>query len=328
MVQSCHKTILVFALECPFTLTGPYMALFFWIVRSRLVDYALTSLTVSLAVVIVAMHKLQTKLIYVPQFPAGSRKQVWRPSRFGFSLFEELFLQTSDGVKLHAYWIPCVAARPDSVPTILYLHANAGNMGHRLPIARRIADLVSVNILMLSYRGYGESEGEAEESGIQKDAQAALNHLLEERAQEIDVNRIVLFGQSLGGAVAIDLAARNQDKIAGLIVENTFRSLRTLVPHVMPWIGWARWLCHQRWESETRLREMLAGPLPATLFLSGGADELIPSSHMHHLFAIVAGTKEGRARAKLITFEKGTHNDTFLQPGYFEAISEFISSLS
>lgn len=303
------------------------MALFLWLVRSRFIDYALTLLTVGLVAGAIVVYKFQNKLIYVPHFPLGSRTEVWRPSKFGFPTFEEVFLHTLDGVKLHAFWMPCASADPRTIPTILYLHANAGNMGHRLPIARRIVDFTDANIMMISYRGYGESEGEPDETGIRKDAQAALNHLRTERKDEIDINRIIVYGQSIGGAVAIDLVARNQSKIAGLIVENTFRSLPQLIPHVMPWLGWARWLCHQRWESEARLKEILTGPLPLMLFLSGGADELIPPSHMHHLFAIVAGTKQGKLKAKLVTFDKGTHNDTFLQPGYFEAISDYIRSI-
>ena len=200
-------------------------------------------------------------------------------------------------------------------------------MGHRLPILRRITDLVEVNCFIVSYRGYGESEGTPAEAGIRKDAQAALDYLLGERRGEIDADRIVVYGQSIGGAVAIDLTARNQSKIAALVVENTFRSLPLLIPHVMPLLGWAAGLCHQRWESEERLREMLDAPLPKMLFLSGLADELIPSKHMAMLFATVTATEEGRQRARMETFEKGTHNDTCLQPGYFTAIADFIRSL-
>lgn len=207
------------------------------------------------------------------------------------------------------------------------VQANAGNMGHRLPILQRIAELLPANFLIISYRGYGESEGSPEEGGMRRDAQAALDYLLGARAKQIDAARVVVYGQSIGGAVAIDLTARNQSKIAGLIVENTFLSLPKLIPHVIPWLGWAAPLCHQRWDSESRLREMLAGTLPRILFLSGGHDELIPPAHMRSLFAIAAGTEEGRTKARLEIFEKGTHNDTCLQPGYFAAISAFLASL-
>ena len=246
------------------------MALFSWLFDSRLTDYALTSVTVGVIAIFAGVYALQNKLIYVPHFPPGSRKEVWRPSRFGFPAFEEVTLRSADGIQLHAFWIPSQSAKPAAMPTVIFFHANAGNMGHRLPILRRISDYVDVNFFVISYRGYGESEGSPEEVGIRKDAQAALDYLLAERKEELDVNKIVVYGQSIGGAVSIDLAARNQSKIAALIVENTFRSLRSLIPHVMPALGWASLLCHQRWESEERLREMLGAPLPKMLFLSGG----------------------------------------------------------
>lgn len=305
------------------------MALFSWLVSSKLSDYALTSMTVGVLAILGGLYVLQTKLIYVPDFPPGSRKDVWRPSRFGFQKFDEVTLVTSDGVRLHAYWIPSPRKASNSVPTVLFFHANAGNMGHRLPIVRRLADFANVNFFIISYRGYGESEGRAEEEGLKKDAQAALEYLLEERVEEIDAERIILYGQSIGGAVTIDLAARNQSKIAGFIVENTFLSLPRLIPHVMPILGWARSLCHQRWESEERLREMLGSPkLPRMLFLSGSRDELVPPSHVRGLYEIVAGSKHEEAESKAIIhfFEKGTHNDTCLQPGYFESVADFLNS--
>ena len=122
------------------------------------------------------------------------------------------------------------------------------------------------------------------------------------------------------------MVARNQSKIAGLIVENTFRSLPLLIPHVIPLLGWAAILCHQKWNSEERLKEMMNAPLPKMLFLSGLSDELIPPKHMETLFNIVTASKDGESKAKMETFEKGTHNDTCLQPGYFMAIADFIRS--
>lgn len=301
------------------------MALYLWITSYKWLDYGLTGISIVGLVIVVAIYHFQSKLIYVPHFPPGSRNEIWRPSKFGFDQYEEVTLASSDGVKLHCYWIPNQKGLPlKSVPTILFLHANAGNMGHRLPIAQRIADVVNVNVFMLSYRGYGKSEGEPEEKGIRKDAQCALEYLLE----KLGSAQIIVYGQSIGGAVALDLVARNQSKIAGVIIENTFLSLRKLIPHVVPLLGWASLLCHQRWESEERLMEMVnTPPLPKMLFLSGGSDELIPPQHMHQLFAITTLGRESEGRAKFVSFPTGTHNDTFLQAGYFEAITDFIKDL-
>ena len=109
-------------------------------------------------------------------------------------------------------------------------HGNAGNIGHRIPIAKILQDVVGCNVLMLEYRGYGYSTGTPDEAGLKIDAQTGLDYI-RERIETSDT-KIVVYGQSLGGAVAINLVAENQDRgdIAGLILENTFLSIRKLIP--------------------------------------------------------------------------------------------------
>ena len=96
------------------------MAIYGWFFDSRLADYAFSSVTVGGAAIIFALYFFQTKLIYLPDFPPGSRKEVWRPSRFGMDKFEEVYLTAADGVKLHCFWIPSLGGK--SVPTVLFLH--------------------------------------------------------------------------------------------------------------------------------------------------------------------------------------------------------------
>lgn len=114
--------------------------------------------------------------------------------------------------------------------TILMFHGNAGNIGHRVPIAKVLVETLGCNVLMLEYRGYGLSTGVPDESGLNIDSQTALDYI-RERPETRDTN-ILVYGQSLGGAVAINLVARNQKKgdIAGLILENTFLCIRKLIP--------------------------------------------------------------------------------------------------
>lgn len=109
-------------------------------------------------------------------------------------------------------------------------HGNAGNIGYRLPIGKILAEDIGCNVLMLQYRGYGLSTGTPNEKGINIDAQTGLDYI-RERA-ELRGTRIILYGQSLGGAVSIALAAKNlRDKdIAGIILENTFTSIRKMIP--------------------------------------------------------------------------------------------------
>lgn len=109
-------------------------------------------------------------------------------------------------------------------------HGNAGNIGHRVPIAKVLEENIGCNVLMLEYRGYGLSTGTPDEEGIEIDAQTALDYIRQQK--ETQGGKIIVFGQSLGGAVAIQLVARNQaaGDIAGMILENTFTSIREMIP--------------------------------------------------------------------------------------------------
>ena len=109
-------------------------------------------------------------------------------------------------------------------------HGNAGNIGHRVPIAKIIEEHSGSSVFMLEYRGYGLSTGTPDEAGIMIDAQTALDYVRQH--SDTKGNKIVVYGQSLGGAVAVQLVARNQDSgdVRGLILENTFTCMRKLIP--------------------------------------------------------------------------------------------------
>jgi pimeloyl-ACP methyl ester carboxylesterase len=114
-------------------------------------------------------------------------------------------------------------------------HGNAGNIGHRVPIAKMLQQSLSCNVFMLEYRGYGLSTGMPDEAGIMIDAQTGLDYI-KNRADLRD-STFVVYGQSLGGAVSIQLVAdeRNRGKVGGLILENTFTSMRKLIPRYVTW---------------------------------------------------------------------------------------------
>ncbi|CAG8563833.1 2016_t:CDS:2 [Ambispora gerdemannii] len=264
------------------------------------------------------LYTFQCELIYPANFPPGSRQQVAKPPEHGIYKYEDLTLTTKDNIKIRAYacrQVPEATARIS--PTILFLHANAGNMGHRLPTAKKFYTKLKCNVVLLSYRGYGLSEGKANEKGIQIDAECILDHI---RNDDVLKNtKIILYGQSVGGAVAIYLASRNQNDISGLIVENTFLSLPKVIPHVIPQIRHFTFLCHQIWPSETAIKQIVNTPM---LFLTGTKDELVPPAHMRQLYELT----ETRGRKVWKEFPNGTHNDTVLQPEYFETIGEFIEN--
>lgn len=172
---------------------------------------------------------MTSELIYPRAFPPDARTNVPRPSQFGLTDYEELFIKTPDGESLSAFYI-----RPDKQyarnVTVLMFHGNAGNIGYRLPIAKILTNELRCNVLMLQYRGYGLSTGDPNEKGLMIDAQTGLDYI--RNRSELRGTRIVIYGQSIGGAVAIGLAARNQKQgdIAGVVLENTFTSIRKLIP--------------------------------------------------------------------------------------------------
>ncbi|TFK34690.1 Alpha/Beta hydrolase protein [Crucibulum laeve] len=297
----------------------------------------------------------QNYLIYPSAYPPGSRIEVPSPSEYNVP-HVDLDLTTPDGIVLRCYLLPQrkrlardypEAARVEgddnsetedefiaSRPTVLMFHGNGGNHGHRIPLAKIFYMKMRCNVLMMSYRGYGKSDGSPSEKGLCTDAQTALDYLTSD--PNFSRTPIILYGQSIGGAVAIDLASKNPAKITALILENTFTSLPNLIPQALPLLGPVSFLCHQKWDSISKV------PLiPATtpiLMLSGLKDDLVPKEHMRALWEAVAKRgekktsggvdyKAGLERAKYMEFANGGHNDTCVQPGYWNAVAEFVASL-
>ena len=226
-----------------------------------------------------------------------------RPEQVGLT-GEDVFLETGDGVRIHAFWLPA----PGATRALLFLHGNAGNASHRLPNAAELVAL-GTSVLLLDYRGYGLSEGTPSEAGAYADARTGLRYLLEERG--FAANRVVVFGRSLGGAVAIDLV---QDRtIAGLILESTFTSVadmaRSILPPAAPFV-------RGRFDSEKKIARLRA-PL---LFFHGDRDEIVPHELGQRLFEVAPEPKAFE------TIVGAGHNDTTQVGGrpYFERIRRFL----
>jgi len=126
---------------------------------------------------------------------------------------------------------------------------------------------------MLEYRGYGLSTGNPHEAGLAIDAQTGLDYI--RSRDDLKGNKIVVYGQSLGGAVSLDLVAKNKGTadIKGLMLENTFLSIAKMIPKVMPAAKWLTPLCHEYWRSENIISQIVDIPI---LFLSGSKDEIVP----------------------------------------------------
>eukprot|EP00877_Chromochloris_zofingiensis_P001577 jgi/Chrzof1/1141/Cz01g42040.t1 len=139
-------------------------------------------------------------------------------------------------------------------------------MSHRLPFLRLIAQQLQVPIFAPSYRGYGQSEGSPSQPGIMQDAQAALDHVL--GRADVNSSRIVVMGRSLGGAVAIHLAASNPDKIKALVVENTFTCVEDMASQILPPLGVVigtnkplNFLVTNKWNSMKEVEKITAMPV-------------------------------------------------------------------
>jgi pimeloyl-ACP methyl ester carboxylesterase len=140
--------------------------------------------------------------------------------------YENIAVDSPDGVRCHAWLILQPEEVRKTAPTILYLHGNAGNIGMRLPLLHALFTKLAVNVMALDYRGYGRSKGTPSEAGLTLDATTALAYL--GTRADIDAEKVVIFGRSLGGAVGASVAATQSAKLAGLVLENTFISVAAL----------------------------------------------------------------------------------------------------
>lgn len=250
------------------------------------------------------LYVFQARYVYFPQLP--SRSVTDTPADIGLA-FEAVSLGTRDGETLAGWYIPAPAARG----ALLYLHGNGGHIGHRLDQIE-VFHRLGLDVLIIDYRGYGASSGRPSEDGTYLDALAAWNHLTQER--RIAPERIVVFGESLGGAIAAWLAARHTP--AGLILYASFSSVADLARALFPM--YPAWLVRYRYDTRAAL-DRVSCPL---LILHSPADEIIPFSHGQ---ALLAAAHEPKRLVEL----RGGHNDALLlsREIYAREIDAFLTSL-
>ncbi|XP_043502021.1 protein ABHD13 [Polistes fuscatus] len=268
---------------------------------------------------IVVLYHREDQLLYHPGSPTHSRSYVPAPSTYNLP-YESIYTRSGDGTMLHMFFIPQPEDRAKIAPTLLFLHGNAGNIGHRLHNVVGLYRNIQCNILMLEYRGYGLSQGSPSEEGLYMDARAGIDYLASK--PNINTNEIIVFGRSLGGAIAIDLATREENarRIWCLILENTFTS----IPDMAAFVGSKFFLYlplfiyKNKYLSNFKIRSMTV----PTLFISGLADTFVPPGMMQELY------KNCQSRCKkILPISGGTHNETWCQPGYYENICSFLNEL-
>ena len=270
--------------------------------------------------VVVGLLVFQDSLVYVPDVGEPALE----PEQLGFVAgysYEDVALATPDGERLPAMFFRAraVAAglrageplRTEAVrrtPALLWLHANAGTLVSRLPAVRDVVARAGCSVLIVDYRGYGASTGAPSEAGLRTDAETALRWL---RARaDVDAAQIVVFGRSIGGAVAVHLATApaTATLFGALVLENTFTTLpdlaRTLLPR--PLRPLARFSRNQ-WRSLDRL--CAHGVRVPTMFFAAVHDEMVPHAHMCALHAAARDHSDPalRPRIAIRKFLRGGH---------------------
>ncbi len=208
-----------------------------------------------------------------------------------FAPFTDFKVTTSDGVRLTGW----TTSLESDNPVLLYFCGNAGNLADRLTLLTLMASR-SCEVVAFNYRGTGESQGRATETGVNRDADAVYDYLTQERG--IPADRIVFWGHSIGGAVATELATRRP--CAGLILEATFRSARIMARRMMPLLPVGLFLSY-RFDNEGNIPKVTC-PI---LFLHGTADRVIPVEDSQFLHGLAAHTED------LWLVEGADHNDNY-----------------
>jgi len=239
-------------------------------------------------------------LLFFPQkYPEGN----WQPDSLKY---EDVWFHASDGTKLHGWYCPCEGAKA----TILRLHGNGGNIAYGTDWATYLQRRFQVSVFHLDYRGYGRSEGIPTVEGALQDSRAARAKLAELAA--IPESEIILMGESLGGAMAAQLAADIPPR--ALILQSTFPSLREIAGVHFPQLAWA--VPADKLNSCEKL-----GTYEGPLFLSHGtADEVIPYALGEKLFEAAGGSK------RWLSLPGVNHND-WLVHSYIKELESFLSDL-
>jgi uncharacterized protein len=247
----------------------------------------------------VSLYYRQESLLFFPE-----REILHTPGDAGLE-FEELEFRTEDGIAISGWYIP---AQEDK-EVVLFCHGNAGNISHRLDSIKIFHDL-GLGVLIFDYRGYGKSGGTVSEEGTYLDAEAAWDYLVDKKGKS--PQEIIVFGRSLGGAVAAETALRKGS--ACLILESTFLSVPSLARKYYPWLP-VGLIAKYRYKTEKKIA--LIGS--RKLIIHSRGDEIIPFEHGRLLY-------EKAALPKQFLEIRGGHNEGFLQSGdvYIGGLRSFL----
>lgn len=261
----------------------------------------LVTLFLIIVIFILVIRLFENKFIFFPfKYPQG----YWHPETFGLQV-EDCYFKTIDGCQLHGWFVH----KEDAVATLLWCHGNAGNITDRLDNLAKLVRL-PVNVFIFDFRGYGRSNGSPDEKGIYLDAEAAYDFLVSRK--DVEQDKIILFGRSLGGAVAVDLATKR--KCAGLILESTFTSAKDMAKSAFGFIP-IHLIIKTKFNSVDKISQIQV-PI---LFLHGTSDRTVPPELGRRLFEAANNPKE------FYQIHGADHNDTYIVGGksYFDKLLQF-----
>ncbi len=263
----------------------------------------LITLVVVYLIVVFLVYAGQSRLIYFPEIEQEISN---KPSAIGLD-YTSVNMATADGERLHGWWVSV----PDAKGTVLFFHGNAGNISQRINYLSMFKRL-GYNTLLFDYRGYGQSSGVPSESGTYLDAQAGWRYLTE--IQNISPERIILFGESLGGAVAAWLAAREKPGL--LVLASTFTSVPNLAAQIYPFLP-VRWITRFHYNTLESLQSVTC----PVFIAHSPEDEIIPFEHGQQLFQAASAPK------RFLSLEGG-HNIgfIFMQPAWIKSLGAFMDA--
>lgn len=202
--------------------------------------------------------------------------------------YEDVYFKTQDGTQLHGWYVG--EGRPY---VLLFAHGNGGNISHRLEKLNLLRD-IEADVFIFDYRGYGQSQGKPAEKGLYLDMEAAYQYLVDEK--KYDPTKIIIYGESLGAAVGIDLAVRHP--VGGLIVEEAFTSVPAMAKAIYPILP--AWMVKSRYDSLSKIKSVTC----PKLFFHSLNDEIVPYRMGQELF-------EKAEEPKRFIPLRGGHNEAF-----------------
>lgn len=252
---------------------------------------AMAAFVAVLVSVVVAFWIGQRSLIY---FPDRTLPQL---SHAGLAQAEAVALETEDGLVLGGWFVPA-PARTGGVHAVVF-NGNAGNRGHRAELARQFVRR-GIGVLLFDYRGYGGNPGRPSETGLRRDARAAVSYL--SARVGVDPHRLVYFGESLGAAVAVDLAVSRPP--AALVLRSPFSSLASMAS-IHFGVPAAPWLFRDRYASIEAIPKVTV----PVLVIAGDRDGIVPLADSRMLFEAASEPK------RLVVLSGADHNDAALTDG-------------